>query len=72
VILAGGALGGQRGMMLAFIFALFMNGGSYWFSDKIALAMTGSTPISREENTYLYSLVERLSRNAGKNYENCQ
>jgi heat shock protein HtpX len=64
VILAGGALGGANGMKMAFIFALVMNFGSYWFSDKIALSMTGSKPISREEAPELYAMVEKLSYNA--------
>lgn len=64
VILAGGALGGTNGMQMAFIFALVMNFGSYWFSDKVALAMTRSQPISREENPGLYAIVEKLAYNA--------
>ncbi len=64
VILAGGALGGQQGMVMAFVFALFMNGGSYWFSDKIALAMTHAQPLARQDNPGLYALVERLAVNA--------
>lgn len=63
VILAGSAFG-QNGMVIAFVFALVMNGASYWFSDKIALAMTRSQPLTREDNPQLYSLVERLARNA--------
>lgn len=64
VILAGGALGGAQGMQMALIFALVMNFGSYWFSDKIALSMTRSQPISREESPQLYAMVEKLSYNA--------
>jgi len=65
VILLGGALGGQSGMMMAFIFALVMNGGSYWFSDKIALSMTGAKPLSKQDNAEIYFMVERLAANAG-------
>lgn len=61
VILAGGAIGGSYGMQMAFIFAMVMNFGSYWFSDKIALAMTRSQPISREESPELYAIVEKLT-----------
>ena len=35
----GQALGGEQGLILAFLFAVAMNFGSYWFSDKIVLAM---------------------------------
>jgi len=39
LVTIGGSLGGQGGMMMAFIFAVIMNGVSYWFSDKIILCM---------------------------------
>ena len=39
---AGAMLGGQGGMIAAFLFALVMNGVSYWFSDKIVLRMYGA------------------------------
>lgn len=65
VVIAGRALGGQTGMIIAFGLALVMNGVSYWFSDKIAIKMTRSYPVSRQESPYLYEIVERLSRRAG-------
>ena len=42
LVTAGGALGGEGGMMMAFVFALVMNGVSYWFSDKIVHRMYGA------------------------------
>jgi len=45
--------------------ALFMNVGSYWFSDKIVLSMTGAKPASREEYFDLYTITENLSITAG-------
>ncbi|MDR3287885.1 MAG: zinc metalloprotease HtpX [Peptococcaceae bacterium] len=65
VIIAGNALGGSNGMMLAFVFAMVMNFGSYWFSDKIALKMTHSVPLSEEQSPQLFAMVERLAQNAG-------
>ncbi len=65
VILAGQALGGNTGMIMAFVFALLMNGASYWFSDKMVIAMTRSKPLPRENNPELYDMVEKLARNAG-------
>ncbi len=65
VILAGRAIGGPNGMIIAFLFAMVMNGGSYWFSDKIALTMTRSQPLTREDNPQLYALVNRLAHSAG-------
>lgn len=65
VIFAGHAIGGPSGMQMAFIFALVMNFGSYWFSDKMALAMTKAQPLSREQSPELYDMVEKLADNAG-------
>jgi len=63
-ILVGGALGGQQGMIIAFIFSLAMNFGSYWFSDKIVLAMYKAQPIVESENPKLFAMVQRLSQKA--------
>lgn len=46
-------------------FSIFMNVGSYWFSDKIALSMNGARPASREEFFDLYTVTENLSITAG-------
>src|SRR3989344_7693591 len=45
--------------------SLIMNLVAYWHSDKIALAMSGARRISREDNPYLYRLVENLCITAG-------
>src|SRR5256885_13418616 len=42
LVLIGGAIGGQQGMLIAFVLALGMNFFSYWFSDKMVLAMYGA------------------------------
>lgn len=63
-LLVGGALGGQQGMVIAFIFSLMMNFGSYWFSDKIVLKMYKAQEVSRNEAPELYNIVEELSQNA--------
>lgn len=49
----------------AVVFALLMNVGSYWFSDKIALSMNGAKPASREEYFDLYTVTENLAITAG-------
>ena len=49
----------------AVIFALVMNVGSYWFSDKIALSMNGAKLASREEYFDLYTVTENLAITAG-------
>jgi heat shock protein HtpX len=60
----GQAFGGQRGMTIALVFAVLMNGTAYFFSDKIALASSGAVPISREEAPRLYAVMERLAAKA--------
>jgi len=64
-MLVGEALGGEQGMIMAFFFALLMNFFSYWFSDKIVLAMYRARPVTPEEAPELYAMVERLSKRAG-------
>src|SRR5262245_9367893 len=59
----GGALGGQSGMMLAFVMALVMNVGSYWFSDKLVLRMYRATEVGPEHP--LHQMTARLAQRAG-------
>jgi heat shock protein HtpX len=65
VVLIGGAIGGQQGMAIAFILAVAMNFGSYWFSDRIVLAMYGAQPIQESQAPDLYRVVRRLTSKAG-------
>jgi heat shock protein HtpX len=65
LLLAIGQLwGGERGLMFALILAAVMNLGSYFFSDKLAIAMSGAKPIAREQNPRIYQIVERLAAKA--------
>ncbi len=64
VLLIGDLLGGRMGVQIAFIFALLMNLGSYFFSDKIALSMYRARPVSKEEAPELYEIVETLAQRA--------
>ncbi|MGH9574161.1 MAG: M48 family metalloprotease [Candidatus Acidiferrales bacterium] len=64
LLFIGGALGGRGGMTIALIFAIIMNGGAYFFSDKIALMSSGAQPISREQEPRLYTVMERLAAKA--------
>jgi len=59
----GGALGGQGGMMIAFVLALVMNVGSYWFSDKLVLRMYRATEVGPEHP--LHQVTRRLAQRAG-------
>ena len=60
LLFIGEAFGGARGMTIALVGAVLMNGVAYFFSDKIALASSGAQPISREESPRLYAVMERL------------
>ncbi len=62
LLLVGSALGGRQGLVVAFVFAATMNFGSYWFSDKLILAMYRAQPVGPEHR--LYRLVERLAGRA--------
>lgn len=64
-LVIGGAIGGNQGLFVAFVFALLMNFASYWFSDKIVLSMYGAREVSLNEAPDLYRLVQRLAQRAG-------
>jgi heat shock protein HtpX len=61
LLFLGAAFGGERGMTIALIFAVLMNGTAYFFSDKIALMSSGAQPISKEQAPRLYEVMERLA-----------
>ncbi len=64
LVLIGGAIGGQQGMLVAFFFALVMNFASYWFSDRMVLAMYGAQPIEESRAPALYRIVRTLATRA--------
>lgn len=65
LVVAGGAIGGQSGLKIALGIAVVMNGISYFFSDKIALASSGAQQVSREQVPRFYEVMERLAAKAG-------
>lgn len=65
LVLLGRMIGGHGGALLFFIIAMAMNFVGYFFSDKIAIKMTGSRPASESEYPALHSMVRRLSHRAG-------
>jgi len=65
LLFLGRAFGGQQGMLIALIFAAVMNFVSYFFSDKIALAMYRAQPATREDLPRVYGVVERLTQRVG-------
>ena len=64
LVLIGGAIGGQQGMVIAFVLAVGMNFFSYWFSDRIVLAMYHAQPVSEASAPQLYGMVRRLATRA--------
>lgn len=65
LMLVGSLLGGERGVIMAFIISLLMNFGAYWFSDKIVLMMYKGKEVSEADAPRLYSMVSRLASSAG-------
>jgi heat shock protein HtpX len=65
LVVIGNLLGGQGGMILAFMFAIVMNFGSYWFSDKIVLRMYKAREITQADEPRLQGLVADLAQRAG-------
>ena len=65
LVLAGEYLGGTNGAWIAFAVAAATNFFSYFYSDKIALAMYGAQPVTREQLPRAYEVVERLTGRAG-------
>lgn len=64
LVWAGGALGGQSGAVFAFVIALVMNFGSYWFSDKIVLSMYRAQEVTESEEPEFYNMVKGLAAKA--------
>jgi len=65
ILIVGQLLGGHQGLIIAFAFALIMNGGSYWFSDKIVLSLYRARELKYEDAPDLHRIVESLSNQAG-------
>ncbi len=65
LVFVGQLIGGAQGMTTAFIFALVMNLGSYWFSDKIVLAMYRAKPLNEAEAPQVYRVVKEIAAREG-------
>ena len=64
-VVAGGAIGGQQGMIVALLFAVAMNFFSYWFSDKLVLRMYNAREVDAASAPAFYELVRDLAQRAG-------
>lgn len=65
LVIVGNTLGGESGMIMAFLFAVVMNFGTYWFSDKIVLRMYGARELTPDDNPVLFQTTEQLVASAG-------
>ncbi|TAN40894.1 MAG: zinc metalloprotease HtpX [Nitrospirae bacterium] len=65
LVWGGAAVGGQSGMFMALLMAGVMNFISYFFSDKIVLAMYHARQVTEAEAPVLYRIVRRLSQKSG-------
>jgi heat shock protein HtpX len=61
ILVAGQALGGTQGLTIAFLIALATNGGSYFYSDRLALRSMRARPVSEAEQPRMYRIVRELS-----------
>jgi heat shock protein HtpX len=64
ILLVGRYFGGNSGMVVAFFFAVAMNMGSYWFSDKIVLRLYRARELAEEEAPEVHGILRRLSQAA--------
>jgi heat shock protein HtpX len=64
LLFAGAALGGQQGLIIAFVIALAINGFAYWFSDKMILAMYRAHEVTAEQVPRLHAIVRTLAERA--------
>ncbi|OSS42425.1 Peptidase M48, Ste24p precursor [Desulfurella amilsii] len=64
LMIVGGAIGGQQGMIIALLFAGIMNFVTYWFSDKIVLKAYHASEASQSAYPQLYSIISNLTQKA--------
>ncbi len=64
-MLVGGAIGGSTGIVIGLALGLMFVGGSYWFSDSLAIKAARAKPVTREELPEVYAIVEELTQKSG-------
>jgi len=65
ILIFGQVMGGNGGLVIAFLIAIAMNVGSYWFSDRIVLRMYKANEVSPSDAPRLHEIVDELSQSAG-------
>ncbi len=66
ILLVGGAIGGSRGLLLALVIALGINGFSYFYSDKLALRSMHAYPVTEVQQPVMFAIVRELATAAGQ------
>jgi heat shock protein HtpX len=64
-MLVGDILGGSGGLTIGLLLGLALVGGSYWFSDSIAIKAARAVPVSEEDMPQYYAIVRELTQRAG-------
>src|SRR5690348_8047408 len=65
LFMAVGSFFGQGGLVIGLALGVVFVGGSYWFSDKLAVRAAGAVPVSESEQPKLYSIVRDLTSRSG-------
>jgi heat shock protein HtpX len=64
-MVVGAALGGSTGLTIGLVLGLVLCGGSYWFSDKLAIAAARAKRVTEDEAPQLHAMVRDLAQRAG-------
>jgi heat shock protein HtpX len=65
LVVAGGYLGGEGGMIMAFLFAVVMNLAAYWFSDKMVLGMYKAKELQPGDHPALFQMTREMTERGG-------
>jgi len=65
LIMGIGSLFGQTGLIIGLVIALAVVGGSYWFSDSLAIKAARAVPVTEQEMPQYYAIVRELTQKAG-------